>query len=111
MNVTKPVGPTNNQVTSTNIPGNANSAVQTSNNNPGINSTTTNINPAIAQKLTKGSQIQMPSGPNKQQMKYQITNVDANKNVTLSSVQNPTQPGQVYSSAQMASLINTGNIK
>lgn len=100
--------PTSNYTSLTNTGNNTNpqanpQAQQNATNQKPVN------NPAMAQKLAKGGKIQLPTGTNKKLTQFNISNVDANKNVTLQDPKNPTQPGQVYSADQLASLMN-GNI-
>jgi hypothetical protein len=65
------------------------------------------IDPAISQQLsTRGSTIQLPSGPTNQPTNFKITGMDNQTgNVTLNNPQSPNQPGVSYSKTQLAQMI------
>lgn len=83
-------------------PGVANSA-----NINASSQTTSTIDPNINQQLsTRGSTIQLPSGPNNQPTNFKITGMDNQTgNVTLNNPQSPNQPGVSYSKQQLSQMI------
>lgn len=81
-----------------------NNISQAGQNNPATNNQP--INPAVAQKLSKGGKLQLPIGPNKKLTQFNITNVASNGDVTLQDPNNASGPGQTYKKDQLANLMS-----
>jgi hypothetical protein len=93
----------NSQVTSTttNTSGYASSNIAPPN--------TTQINPAVTQKLSPGSKVQLPVGPNRKLKTFNVGKTDPNNDTV--SILDPTtkinQPaGQVYKKSDLARLLS-----
>lgn len=62
-------------------------------------------NQNLAQQLTKGSKLNVPTGPTKKPTQMNVQNVDPNKNVTLTDPKNPNKPGLTYKAADLIKML------